>query len=409
MLPLWVSYLVRVYSWRLILNPDGALNWALNRLGLPDQNIAYTNWAMWLVFTYIWFPFMVLPVYAALERVPYSYVEASADLGGRGLTTLRRVILPLAVPGLAAGSIFTFSLTLGDYIAPSLVGGPGSSLIGNGRLREPRAREQRAVRGRVRDGPARDHGRLPRADEAPRGVREPLMETRAHPHRALGLGGARLPFLWIPLAIMGVYAFNSSNIQSWPIPGFTTKWFSEAWNDEEVRDGALAVAAGRRCSRPPSRSCSARSRRSGSRARGSSAATRSRSSSSCRSRCPGSSPGLALNSFFVIWGVSFSLWTIVIGHATFCVVIVYNNVLARLRRTSGSFFEASADLGATGFQTFRYVTLPVDRDGARRRRRCSRSRSRGTRSSSRTSRPARRTRCRCSSSASSARARTCRS
>ena len=129
-LPLWVSYLVRVYSWRLILNPDGALNWALNLLGLPDQNIAYTNTAMWVVFTYIWFPFMVLPVYASLERVPYSLIEASADLGGRGSTTLRRVILPLAVPGLAAGSIFTFSLTLGDYIAPSLVGGPGSSLIG---------------------------------------------------------------------------------------------------------------------------------------------------------------------------------------------------------------------------------------------------------------------------------------
>ena len=129
-LPLWVSYLVRVYSWRLILNPDGALNWWLNTLGLPDQNIAYTNWAMWLVFTYIWFPFMVLPVYAALERIPYSYIEASADLGAHGATTLRRVILPLAVPGLAAGSIFTFSLTLGDYIAPSLVGGPGSSLIG---------------------------------------------------------------------------------------------------------------------------------------------------------------------------------------------------------------------------------------------------------------------------------------
>ena len=83
-LPLWVSYLVRVYSWRLILNPDGALNWALNSIGLPDLNIAYTNWAMWLVFTYIWFPFMVLPVYAALERVPYSYVEASADLGASG-------------------------------------------------------------------------------------------------------------------------------------------------------------------------------------------------------------------------------------------------------------------------------------------------------------------------------------
>jgi putative spermidine/putrescine transport system permease protein len=131
LLPLWVSYLVRVYSWRLILNDDGALNWGLNKLGLPDQRIAFTNWAMWLVFTYIWFPFMVLPVYAALERIPSSYFDASSDLGARGFTTLRRVVVPLAIPGIAAGSIFTFSLTLGDYIAPQLVGGPGSQLIGN--------------------------------------------------------------------------------------------------------------------------------------------------------------------------------------------------------------------------------------------------------------------------------------
>jgi putative spermidine/putrescine transport system permease protein len=130
-LPLWVSYLVRVYSWRLILNQDGALNWTLHRLGLGNLNIAFTNWAMWLVYTYIWLPFMVLPVYAALERIPGSYIEASADLGAHARTTLRRVILPLALPGLAAGSIFTFSLTLGDYIAPTLVGGPNSQLIGN--------------------------------------------------------------------------------------------------------------------------------------------------------------------------------------------------------------------------------------------------------------------------------------
>ncbi|TML67121.1 MAG: ABC transporter permease [Actinobacteria bacterium] len=130
-LPLWVSYLVRVYSWRLILNPDGALNWAFDKVGLPGQNILYTNWAMWVVYSYIWFPFMIFPVYAALEKVPGSYLEASADLGAKSLTTLRRVVLPLAVPGIAAGSIFTFSLTLGDYIAPGLVGGPNSQLIGN--------------------------------------------------------------------------------------------------------------------------------------------------------------------------------------------------------------------------------------------------------------------------------------
>jgi len=130
-IPLWVSYLVRVYSWRLLLNPDGAVNWVLTGLGLPGQNILYTNWAMWLVYSYIWLPFMVIPVYAALERVPGSYLEASADLGAKSFTTLRRVVFPLAIPGIAAGSIFTFSLTLGDYIAPGLVGGPGSQLIGN--------------------------------------------------------------------------------------------------------------------------------------------------------------------------------------------------------------------------------------------------------------------------------------
>jgi len=86
---------------------------------------------MWIVFSYVWLPFMVLPVYAALERIPDSYLEASADLGARGARTFRSVILPLALPGIVAGSIFTFSLTLGDYITPLLVGGPSSSFIGN--------------------------------------------------------------------------------------------------------------------------------------------------------------------------------------------------------------------------------------------------------------------------------------
>jgi putative spermidine/putrescine transport system permease protein len=131
LLPLWASYLARVYAWRLILNSNGLLNWTLGKLGLPPANIAYTNTAMWIVFSYIWLPFMILPVYAALERIPHSYIEASRDLGGKGLRTLRSVILPLALPGIVAGSIFTFSLTLGDYITPVLVGGASSQFIGN--------------------------------------------------------------------------------------------------------------------------------------------------------------------------------------------------------------------------------------------------------------------------------------
>ncbi|HVU77546.1 MAG TPA: ABC transporter permease [Gaiellaceae bacterium] len=131
LLPLWASYLARVYAWRLILNNDGLLNWSLRKLGLPPANIAYSNTAMWVVFSYIWLPFMILPVYAALERIPHSYLEASRDLGARGFRTLRTVILPLALPGIVAGSIFTFSLTLGDYITPVLIGGASSQFIGN--------------------------------------------------------------------------------------------------------------------------------------------------------------------------------------------------------------------------------------------------------------------------------------
>jgi putative spermidine/putrescine transport system permease protein len=131
LIPLWTSYLVRVYAWRLILARDGVLNWVLDHIGLGSVNVAYSNTAMWIVFSYIWLPFMILPVWAAIERVPDSYLEASADLGARGWHTFRRVLWPQVLPGILAGSIFTFSLTLGDFITPTLVGGAGSDFIGN--------------------------------------------------------------------------------------------------------------------------------------------------------------------------------------------------------------------------------------------------------------------------------------
>jgi putative spermidine/putrescine transport system permease protein len=135
MLPLWSSYLVRVYAWKLILAKEGVVSWAaagtgttwlldavlaIPGVGGPSLSISYLG--MFLVFTYIWLPFMILPVQAALERVPGSLIEAAADLGAKPGTAFATVILPLAVPGLVAGSIFTFSLTLGDYIIPYIVG-----------------------------------------------------------------------------------------------------------------------------------------------------------------------------------------------------------------------------------------------------------------------------------------------
>jgi len=122
-LPLWSSYLVRAFAWKTILGGGGPADWLLETfLGIEEPRIGASGWAVWLTFSYLWLPFVILPVYAALERVPASLLEASGDLGARGLTTFRRVVWPLAFPGVVAGSIFAFSLTLGDYITPTLVG-----------------------------------------------------------------------------------------------------------------------------------------------------------------------------------------------------------------------------------------------------------------------------------------------
>jgi putative spermidine/putrescine transport system permease protein len=127
LMPLWASYLVKAYAWRLILSEEGVLNWLLGPLGLKGPGFGEIG--LWLVFTYLWLPYMILPLYAGLERIPTSLLEASADLGAKGSLTFRRVILPLVIPALVAGSIFTFSLTLGDYIAPSLI--TTTQFIGN--------------------------------------------------------------------------------------------------------------------------------------------------------------------------------------------------------------------------------------------------------------------------------------
>jgi putative spermidine/putrescine transport system permease protein len=131
LLPLWASYLAKVYSWVLIFTNNGFLDWVAGGVGLGHPQLIYTNWAVYAVFCYLWLPYMIIPVYGALERVPGSLIEASQDLGGRTWRTTRSVLLPLVLPGIVAGSIFTFSLTLGDYITPLLVGGTQANFIGN--------------------------------------------------------------------------------------------------------------------------------------------------------------------------------------------------------------------------------------------------------------------------------------
>ncbi|MFL5867064.1 MAG: ABC transporter permease [Thermoleophilaceae bacterium] len=167
-----------------------------------------------------------------------------------------------------------------------------------------------------------------------------------------------LLFLFVPIVIIVVYAFNPSNVQGWPLPGLSTKWFSQTWHDPGMRDALwLSVRAALLATTI-------------SILLGSAAAFAvhryrffGRETVSfllvLPLALPGIITGMALNSFFSFWSIDLSYYTIVIGHATFCIVIVYNNVVARLRRTSSSLLEASMDLGASGLQTFRYITLPV--------------------------------------------------
>jgi len=143
MLPMWASYIVKAYAWTVLLAQGGIIYWALKQLGLlplleavlrlpliGGETLATSNLGRFLVFTYIWLPFMILPIQASIERVPANLLLASADLGAHPFKTFTTVLWPLAFPGVVAGSIFTFSLTLGDYIIPQLVG-PSGLYIGN--------------------------------------------------------------------------------------------------------------------------------------------------------------------------------------------------------------------------------------------------------------------------------------
>jgi putative spermidine/putrescine transport system permease protein len=121
-IPLWANYIIRVFAWKSLLEGGGPAQALLHAVGLTDTTLTGTNFAVWMTFSYLWLPYAILPIYAALERVPSSYIDASGDLGAHTGTTFRRIVLPLAIPGIVAGSIFTFCLTLGDYIVPTLVG-----------------------------------------------------------------------------------------------------------------------------------------------------------------------------------------------------------------------------------------------------------------------------------------------
>jgi len=359
MLPLWSSYLVKIYAWKLVLAKEGILNWLFAKLHLTwlldaylslpliggnSLSVSYTG--TFLVFLYVWLPFMILPLQAALERVPGNLLEASADLGGSPRQTFRHVIMPLALPGVIAGSIFTFfSLTLGDYIIPQIIG------------------SSRLFIGQAVYSHQGTAGNIPLAAAFAvvpiviMGFYLWMADVRA-PFGLKIAAGAGLLFLHLPILLIFVYAFTTEERSyQWPPPGFTTKWLAVTWNRPDIWDALglsvkvasistlIALLLGTLC-----------------------AAAVSRSKFFGREAIslmvilpialPGIVTGIALRSAFNLSDIPFSTWTIILGHATFCVVVVYNNAVARFRRSSVSLIEASMDLGADGFQTLRYVVLP---------------------------------------------------
>ena len=313
---------------------------------------------------------MILPIYAGLERIPTSLLEASADLGGRSFTTFLRVILPLAFPAVVAGSIFTFCLTLGDYIAPGLI--TSEQFIGTV-IYNIRGAGAARRRPRISFVPDRRRDRLParRAQAARRSSRS---DGRVSPdpdpaaHRSV-----RDARLHLRAALPDRRCTRSTRTSRRSGRSRTTarKWFSVAFNDEDVREAlknsvlaalgatAIALVLGTLASLAVARY----------RFFGREVIT---FAVILPIALPGIVTGLALQATIIDvlgpLGFSFGLTTIIVGHATFCVVVVYNNVIARMRRTAGSLDEASADLGADSWQTFRYVMLPADAHGAARGR-----------------------------------------
>ena len=366
LLPLWANYLVKAYAWRTILSEGGIVNWALEPFGLSFDG--YSTVGLWLVFTYLWLPFMILPIYAGLERIPSSLLEASADLGGRSFMTFRRVVLPLVVPG---GRRRLDLHLLAHARRLHRTGAHHERAVHrHGDLQHPRSGAPDGCG--VLDGPDRRRDLLPPRRPEAQGVRVPLMVESRLTRLLLRLGtGLTLAFIYGPLIVIGLYAFNRNVTQKWPIENYSTRGSRSR--------STTRPSARRCCSRSSPRSGRRRSRSSSER----SPRSRSRGTTSSGARSitfavilpialPGIVTGLALQATIVDvlgpFGVSFGLSTIIVGHATFCVVVVYNNVIARMRRTAR---RARRGVGRSGRGLLADVPVrdvPADAHGAAGRR-----------------------------------------
>ena len=358
LMPLWASYLVKAYAWRGIFADGGLIDWLGKPFGISSPG--YGLLATGVTLAYLWLPYMVLPVFAGLERVPDSLVDASSDLGAGSLTTLRRVVLPMAFPALVAGSIFTFSLSLGDYIAVTIVGGP-TQLLGNVIYQNVGAANNLPFAAALSTIPvvvmflylaaARRTGALDSAVIASRGLRTVLRVSTA----------IVLVLVYTPLAMVVINSFNVDRTFSWPPSGFTLHWWKLAAQSHGARHALLVSVE-------VALLATAISLVLGTLAGLALRRTRffGRHTVSLLIilpiALPGIVTGIALNNAFrTMLGIDLGFLTVVIAHATFCIVTVFNNVQARLQRLGPSLEQASADLGAGPFLTFVRITFPMMR------------------------------------------------
>ena len=376
-IPLWVSLLLRIFAWKVILGENGFLNSALMDAGIihqPSTAFLYTRFTVFLTLTYIAIPFVFITSYTAIERVPHSLIEASQDSGANGWRTFTNVVWPLTKQSVAIGFSLALLIAVGDYVTPQLVGGLDGTmlgsviasqfgLVGNWPLGAAMscvllvavfallAIVVRAARVRgVLDSEA-DSGTPPRT------WRGTGLGSRVRTGAAWVLFVCPYVVLYLPLFVIVLFSFNNSTAQSLPLAGFTLSWYKSVWSDSgimealrqtiEVGVGVVAVGAiaGTYFALVFSR---ARSR----------GAALSQAILTLPVLLPGVVLGLALAITFQVGGIQPGTTAIILGHATFVVPVMMLIIVARLRRLDPSLAQASMDCGAGHIRTFWYVIFP---------------------------------------------------
>jgi len=356
-IPLWVSYLVRAYAWKTILGSDGVLNTLLQYVHLtkhPLDFLLYSPFAVVLTLTHIYTPFTFLPIYASLEHIPRNLVEASHDLGATPAQTFRRVIFPLSIPGVLAGATFAFVLSLGDFLAPLLLGGPSGIMISNIVV---------SLFGAAYNWPlgaaislcmlalvlSLGFLRTPGKEVELPVTRSPRLLTL---HALLVFA-----FLYLPIVILILYSFNGQGVGGFPPHDLTLNWYRILFNDAPIWDSVLnslivaaaamfiALAFG-----IPAALALDRAQFPGK--------ALFRRLVLLPLILPGIITGLSLLMLFRIVDVKLSLVTIILGHGTALISVATTEVFAGLQKLNRAQEEASLDLGATYWQTFWRITVP---------------------------------------------------